>query len=416
MAVSPIGLEVPLGALRRERPPVMLLGGLSLVRSLGLASVPTILATSDLSEVASRSRYVTGICRLPASEPGDRAVIDALLAAGQWLHDALGRKVPLFYANDDHLSLIYCHRQELARHYLLALNEPSLAMALLEKDRFEALSRHCDLPVPRSWEWTGEVEGALENASGPKLVKPLKKTGWRDAAVRRRLVGVGGKALVFEDGRALTAQLRLSGVSDELSIQDYIPGDDRHLYSFHGFADGQSRVLAWFVGRKVRTWPALTGESSFVELVREEALARLGHELTARLGLKGVFKMDFKQHAGDGRFYLLEINARFSLWTYLGAVNGLNLAKVAYDYLVDGRVDAPATYGTRYKWVKLPLDYKAFRELRGKGELGWGRWLASVLLTPTVHHRFSWRDPTPLWSDWTNRASRRLRRWHSTAS
>jgi predicted ATP-grasp superfamily ATP-dependent carboligase len=406
--MSALPVSVVAHKLRRERPPVVVLGGLSLVRSLGRARIPALLATSDPADVSLRSRHVAGLCRLPeASAGGDAAVIDTLVRAGEELHRALGRKVPLFYANDDQLSLIYRHRRELARHYLLLLNDPDLALALLEKDRFEALARQKQLPVPRSWSWTSEGEDELRRAAGAKVVKPRAKTDWKGSAVRQRVLGEG-KALVFESGRELLTRLAAAGLREELQVQDYVPGDDRCLYSFHGYADEHGRLLAWFVGRKIRTFPAHTGESSFVELARHDGLARLGQELTSRLGLKGIFKMDFKQDAGDGRFYLLEINARFSLWNYLGAVNGINLPEVAYEHLVSGEARPPATYGTRRRWIKLPLDYKAFRERRAKGELGWTRWLGSVLFVPSVHHRFAWDDPAPLLWGWAKRVRRRL--------
>jgi predicted ATP-grasp superfamily ATP-dependent carboligase len=407
-------LDVRLAALRRDRPPVVLLGGLSLLRSLQLAAIPAVVAAADPSDPALWSRHLVGRVHLPDAARGERATVDALLAAGRELHGALGVKVPLFYGNDDQLSLIYGYRDELAAHYRLLLNEPALGRDLLEKDRFEVLARAHDLPVPRSWSWHGEGAAALRDAPGPKVVKPRKKTHW-DAAVRQRLLGGEGKALVFASAHELIARVPAAH-AEELSIQDYVPGEDDRLYSFHGYADEQGRLLAWFVGRKVRTFPRHTGESSFLELARDDVLAALGRELGARLGLKGVFKMDFKQDERDGRFYLLEINARFSLWNYLGAANGVNLLAVAYEHLVYGRRPPAAGYRTRYRWLKLAVDYRAFRELHAARALGAAGWLRSIVRSPTVYHCFDWRDPAPLLALWSRRANRLFRRWRFTAS
>src|SRR5206468_1375886 len=107
-----------------------------------------------------------------------------------------------------------------------------------------------------------------------------------------------------------------------------------------------------------------------------------------------VFKIDFKKNPSSGRFYMLEINARFNLWHHLGAVSGVNLPQVAYEFLVNGSAPVPADYSTRYKWVDLTLDRKAFRELRERHEITPARWLRS-LLTPKVYDVFSWTDPSP---------------------
>jgi D-aspartate ligase len=407
-------LDLDLSKLLPERPPAMVLGGLSLVRALGLAGIPCVVATGDPRDPTLRSRYATGACWLPPRGRDAAGAAEALVEAGERLHRVLGRKVPLFYANDDDLELVYTHREALARHYLLALNEPALALALLEKDRFEAVAREHGLPVPRTWSLAPEGRAALGASPGPKVVKPRRKTNWKDSAVRRSFGE--GKALVFATARDLLDSLPAESLADELSVQDYVPGDDRQLLSFHGFADGTGRLLAWFVGRKVRTYPAHTGESSFLELVHDAHVAALGREVAARLALTGIFKMDLKRDPRDGRLYLLEINARCSLWNYLGAVNGMNLPALAYDHLVHGRREGPAGYRTRYRWLKAPLDLKAFRELHAKGELSLARWLASILLGRRVHHRFAWSDPAPLLGGWHRRLGRRLDRWHVTAS
>jgi D-aspartate ligase len=194
-----------------------------------------------------------------------------------------------------------------------------------------------------------------------------------------------------------------------------VPGDDRALWSFHGFADEQSELVEWFIGRKVRTYPALTGDSSYLELAHDEELAALGREVVTRLGLKGIFKMDFKRHATTGRFHLLEINARFNLWHYLGAANGVNLARVAYDYLSTGARPQHKAAKTQYRWLCFKLDWRAYR----RGEVGTRQWLGSLLGARKVYDLFAWTDPLPLFVHLRQqlpRIRRRALRWLSTAS
>src|SRR5258708_2401465 len=101
-----------------KRPPVLLLGGINLVRALGLAGIPAIVASSDRDEPALASRYCTQTLALP---PMDRpeAVVEALLDAGGRLHRSLGRRVPLMYGSDDALELIYAHRERFEACFLL---------------------------------------------------------------------------------------------------------------------------------------------------------------------------------------------------------------------------------------------------------------------------------------------------------
>jgi predicted ATP-grasp superfamily ATP-dependent carboligase len=163
-------------------------------------------------------------------------------------------------------------------------------------------------------------------------------------------------------------------------------------------------------------------------MAREASLEALGREIVRRCPLRGFFKMDFKRDAGSGRWYLLEINARCSLWHYLGAANGIHLMRVAFDYLVEGRRPpvAPA-HGTAVRWLLLGIDYRAYREMAARGALSLPRWLASILLSRNIHGLFAWSDPAPWIASWRRRLRQALerraerlatfvRQWRSTAS
>ncbi len=406
---SRFGLDRDPGRFDRDRPPVLLLGGLDLLRPLGFAGIPAIVASPDPQEPAFVSRYCSGRCLLPPL--GSReSVAQVLLAAGAQLSGALGRRIPLMYGNDDYLSVILSRRKELERHFLLLLNEPEIAEALLEKDRFEALARSRGLTVPRTLTWADSGADALGSAQGPVLVKPRVKLGWDDSAILLRLFGGKGKARVFDSGRAVLGHPLAVQLRDQLTFQEYITGDDRQLWSFHGFADASGATLAWFIGRKLRTYPAHTGMSTYLELAHDDALAALGHQVAARIPLKGVFKIDFKKDARSGRFYLLEINARFNLWHHMAARNGVNLPQVAYEYLVHGVRPEAAPYRTTFRWLCLRLDLQAYRDLASRGELTLRAWLASLLGARMVHDLFSWSDPLPLLRAGSERVRSRLRR------
>jgi predicted ATP-grasp superfamily ATP-dependent carboligase len=420
------GLDIDLRHLRAERPPVLLLGGLPLLRPLGEAGIPVIVGSPYRDDPTFVSRHCTGRMLHPplAAEDG---VAEALLAAGDRLLERFGRRVPLFYGNDDYLNLIYTHREALAQRFLLLLNDREVGDALIDKDRFEAFARSRNLRVPRTLAWDGTGRDALENATGPVLVKPKVKVGWEDSQVYLRLIGSQGKARVFQNGRQVMDHPLARQLKDLLTFQEYVPGSDRQLWSFHGFADENANLLAWFVGQKLRTFPSLTGMSTYLELAHDDELAALGRDITGRVPLKGVFKVDFKRDPGSGRFYMLEINARFNLWHYPAARNGVNLPQVAYDYLVNGTRAAPQPYRTSIRWLCFSLDYRAYRDLASRGELDWPGWIASIVGSRKVYDLFSWTDPVPALRhgcerllSWSRRSlghlKIRLRQWLSTAS
>jgi D-aspartate ligase len=391
--------------------PVVLLGGLNIVRALGLAGIPVIIASSGRRTPSMASRYCAGVIELPPITERE-AVVETLIRASQRLGPA-----PLFYDNDDRLALVQDHRAALAPHFALLLNEPTLADALLEKSRFQAFAEAHGLPVPRRLDWE-----ALDAERGPVLAKPKTRTGWDHSSVRRQLFGGAGKARIFQNGRDARAAVEAlsAPLAAQLSFQEYVPGGDESIWSFHGFAAPGGEVLEWFVGRKIRTWPALTGDSSYLRLARDERLVALGCDLARRLGLTGIFKMDFKRSEATGRYYLLEINTRFNLWHYLGACSGVNLPRVAYEFLTENKIPRHVEPQTRHRWLCMHYDVRAFKHLRARRELTLAAWLLSLAHWPMAYDLFSWRDPKPFVRHWTTKIraalTRRMHRWLATAS
>lgn len=404
-----IGAKFSLEGLSPERPPVVVMGDLTLVRPHGMAGIPVILATRDPHDIALRSRYVHGACVLPpvpsgaAAEEGGQAAAEVeavrwrtaevLLDTGARLHRALGRKVPLVYGSDKDLELIYLHRRALGEHYAFVLNDEELAWGMLDKEQFSTICEAAGVRAPRTLR-PGEGLGALEAMREPLLVKPRRKTSWKD--IQRDLFEGKGKARVFPTRSALLSHPAFARFRDELIIQEHIGGGVGDLVSFHAFADEEGQLLASFCGRKVRTYPAFAGESSLIELTTDAEVDAAGRDIAARLGLKGPFKIDLIRDAESGELYTLEINARYTLWHYLGAVSGVNLPVVAYDLLVHGqRPQLEPRPAPRYRWLNLYRDWMAFREQREDGSLRLRDWLRSVTSPATVYEAFSWQDPGP---------------------
>jgi len=388
----------------RGRPPVLLLAGPVLVRTLGIAGIPLIVASTDATASAFSSRYCGGRCVLASKDDPDALLCD-LLEVGDRLSAQFGRRIPLMYGDDFFLEFIVTHRQPLAERFLFMLPDPHTADALIAKDRFQEFALERGLPVPRSVPWENLAVTAL-----PVLAKPRSKSHWRDSELRERLFIGDSKAVVFPTGREAALQPLIERNRNQLTFQEYVCGDDRQLWSYHGFASDQGKVLASFLGRKLRTSPPVTGESAFIELMHDDERAMFGRQLSERIPLKGPFKIDFKTDSRTGSHALLEINARFNLWHYLGAVNGINLMQIAYDYLLDGGEPGPRAYSTSKRWVCLRNDFRAYRAMAALGELSFVRWVASILSTNIVYNIFAWNDPAPLLMTWLNRFARKARK------
>jgi predicted ATP-grasp superfamily ATP-dependent carboligase len=154
-------------------------------------------------------------------------------------------------------------------------------------------------------------------------------------------------------------------------------------------------VLGHFVGKKIRTFPREAGVSTYLELVIEPRVTTLGLEVVRSLHLVGPIKVDLKRDPRTGRFYVLELNARYNLWHYLGSACGVNLPLLAHADLTGDPCARPSEQRTGVKWLSLGGDLRSFlRSYRPSGELDFVSWLRS-LRGPKVHDVFAWNDPVP---------------------
>ena len=367
------------GAPARTRPAVVLgdmAEALSLIRPLGENGVPVVAVSTADDDLAFRSRYVAGRLVVPGYlPPYEQTSVDALLGLGSAVSAMARGRPPLVYGTNAQLGMLYRHRAELERKFLLVLNDDALAWSLHDKARFVRLCQAAGLRIPatvipRARE---DLAPALARLRFPVVVRP--RTSADAKACRKTFFPEGMPARQFSSAQELLREPALPWVQHRVVVQEDIAAAAQDLLSFHGFVAPDGRLLAWFCGRKLPGTAAdvhaKVGGGAVIELCADAPLAAFGREVVERLGLRGPFSIDIVRHPESGQLHVLEVHAHFNLWHHLGAAHGVNLPLLAYQYLVEGRSPlASPRYRPRLRWL-------AGRRHRA---------------------RFSWRDPVPYFS------------------
>ena len=372
---------------------VVAYGGLSLLRCFTDPNTPVTVVDSDPESLTLHSKYARSkqMIACPRLQP-QQAVADLI---------TLGRRFAtrpmLTFDNEPMLLLASRHRQALSNYYRILLPDSELVEDLTCKLRFAALAERLDLPVPKSMIPRSDTtaDEIAQQVGIPCVLKPNSHTGrYREAVEEER--GFVYKVLQADTPDELRQQYqKMRQYCESFVVQQYIPGDDTTLYSVHAYLDRNGKSLGCFVGRKIRTCPKGCGGSTYLELVHYPELAELGIQLLRQMNAVGPMKIDFKRDPQTNRWLILECNARFTLWNYLGAASGINLPKVALADLYEQPVTVPTTYRTNVRWLAFGNDFRVFvREYRPQGDWTWPRWLWS-LRTKKVHEVFAWRDPKP---------------------
>jgi D-aspartate ligase len=381
-----------------QEPLALVMGDVDLVRALGLAGIPcAFLGQRD--DAARYSRHVR--VTLPWLEhwQHEDELVAALLRFGH-----AQREPPVLYPQTDAaLLLVSHHRERLGEAFRFVLADADLIDQLADKGRFQTLAERNGLPVPPAdrVDWTPGRRRHVPAVPFPAVVKPaVRGHAWTVA------VADGGKALRvggLDEWIAMEPELAEQG-SDVL-VQELVTGPETAIESYHAYVDENGATVGAFTGRKIRTFPPHYGFSTAVEIVDLGDVAALGSDVLARLGVRGVAKVDFKRDGG-GCLRLLEVNPRFTLWHHPAAVAGVNVPALVHADLT-GRPRPPGRRPVRQvAWCNPLTDLRAARE-EGMSPLMWLRWAR----TSEAMSGLSRDDPLPFVLGTVRKAvSRRVRR------
>jgi D-aspartate ligase len=364
----------------RHVPIACVMGGMDLVRPLGRVGIRcAVVARPGSPALYSRFTDAT-LTRDDFSERGEE-LVDTLVQFG-----ATEPEAPiLFYEEDAQLLLVSRHREKLARTFRFVIAAPGLVEGLVDKSQFATLAACLGLPVPATRILApGTPVGDLK-LRFPIIIKPLMRSpAWDAVADAHKAIQLDTPALLH------SLWPRLAGLGQPLLAQEFVPGPETAIESYHVYVDRTGTIAAEFTGRKIRTYPTTCGHSTALEISDAADVRREGRAATERLGLSGVAKFDFKR-GPDGRLHLLEVNPRFNLWHHLGAVAGVDIPAFVYADLVG--LPRPRRQKARVgaRWCSIWKDFPAARA-SGVPVTQWLPWMLGC----DAKSAAAWDDPMPL--------------------
>jgi len=354
------------------------MGDMDLLRPLAIAGIPCA-AVSRPGVPSLYSRYAQSRLAWNDYADGAESLLEALLRFGK----AQSEPPVLFYQEDGQILFVSRYRKRLAEAFRFIAADPDLIEDLLDKGRFQALAERHHLPVPAALRFDpAAIEASDLGLRFPVVIKPLTRLDrWNDlCGLRKALFAENAEVL-----RHLWPQLREVGL--ELLAQEFVPGAESRIESYHCYVDHRADIAAEFSGRKIRTYPVSFGHTTALEITDAEDVRRLGRSVVEKLSLAGVAKLDFKRDP-HGDLRLLEINPRFTLWHHPGAIAGVNIPALVYADLVGLPRPSATRARAGVRWCRVWKDFPAARAA-GLPLTDWLPWVLGC----EAKSALSWDDP-----------------------
>lgn len=332
-----------------DRPPALVFqvsyaNGLGVIRDLGRAGVPVLGLDDNAESLGFSSRHAAGML-CPSPKQDEDAFVGFL--------EELGRRLPqrgvLFPTHDEFIWPLSRHAQRLERWYRIPFARWDVMARLYDKrEQLEAAWRAgIDTPRTAFIDRAADLEPAVAAVTYPAVLKPVDSLAFK-LRFHRHLIDIENPARLEEVW---------PDVSDlgTLMLQERIPGDDGELFTVGSYLDAESRPLAVFTGHKIRQHPTGAGSARLAVSEWDADLAEAGLRLLRELSYHGVSQVEFKRDVRDGRYCLMEVNARHWMWHQLATACGVNLSLVAYSdaigkpFLAPRQMDGP-------RWVVATKD------------------------------------------------------------
>jgi len=371
----------------QERHPAIVLqvswaNGLDIIRDLAAAGVPLLALDDNPRALGLHSRLAAGmVC------PDPREDEEAFIVFLEQLGPRLPQRAVLFPTHDQYIWPISRHAQRLEPWYLIPFSRWQTMQRLHDKrEQLETAQRvGVDIPKTVFVDDDTDLARGADEIGFPAIFKPVESLAFK-TRFRRHVLEIASRDELLR----VYDKVRDCGT---LMLQDIVPGGDEELYTLGSYLDAQSRPLAQFTGHKLRQHPPRFGHVSMAVSLWVPELAEAGLRLLHELGYHGVSQVEFKRDPRDGRYRLMEVNARHWMWHSLATACGVNLSLAAYrDAIGDPYVARRQNDGL--KWVVSLTDARdAFSRWR-KGDEKLVPWLKSYRGVK-VDGLYSLKDPLP---------------------
>ena len=357
--------------------------GLAIARSLGRRKIPVCII-DDQHPISTYSRYATRVVR--AKDLRDPLkTVESVLEIG---HRFNLRDWVLFPTRDETVMAFALYRDRLAEFFRVTTPPWETTQLAWDKANTYKVAEELGIPAPRTWTVQSASELRSLYSYLPLAIKPAIKEHF--------FYSTGDKAWRAETPEQLHELFRAAAEKIKLSeilIQEIIPGDGECQVSYGVFfRDGHSHSS--LVARRLRQHPREFGRAAtYVETAEIPEIEELSERFLKAINFYGIAEVEFKQDSRDGRYKILDVNARAWGFHGLGQVAGVDFPYLLFADQM-GYPIHPCRAKAGVGWLRLLTDIPtALTDILG-GHLSFGKYLQSIRNTKT-ESVLSWDDPFP---------------------
>lgn len=292
------------------------------------------------------------------------------------------QKLLLIGTDDLYVRLIIEQREALQEDFLFNyIDEELMNRVYIKKNFYELCAKHgIDTPSTYFHSCLSD-EPFTDRVLFPVIIKPSDGVQY----YRHPFEGLQKiyKVDSYEEINHIIGLVKASGYTEDLIIQDFIPGDDTYMWDAVYYANqhGKPQLITFAqVALQERAMTAIGNYTALITRYHEEMMTKLA-KFSEEIGYVGYGNFDLKYDERDGKFKVFEVNIRQGRSSYYITQCGENMAKYLVDDLVYSK-EKPLKYLDKHflftvvpkavlkKFVYNPEMQKEIRSLIKAGNYG----------------------------------------------
>jgi len=360
--------------------------GLSNTRSLGEAGIP-VFVVDNKDCIAKYSKYCTKYFRCPDYDKDDLAWFLIDLAKKEDI-----RSWVLLPSNDHAVYTVSRNKSKLEEYYNIITPGLEVIDIIYNKAKLIDIARDFKIPVPTTYKMKSYDDEDLDRIKFPVILKGCFGLSFYKAIRKKGLL-----ANTRHDLKVHLKKISESYDVNKVLIQELIDsGYNNKVISFTAFSIKGEIKTSW-TGEKIREHPHMFGTATFAGSTTCLPCYNQSAELLNALDFTGVCEIEYIWDYHSKEYKLIEINPRTWLWVGLAKAEGVDYARIIYDYANGKLKSYPERTGPQRYWINPVTDFVFSLLSILKLRLNPVDYFKSILVKGKVNALFAKNDFMPAW-------------------
>ena len=265
------------------------------------------------------------------------------------------KKILAIGCGDSYVKAIATSRDNLAENVIVPYADYAFLDSLMDKERFYELCEKHGVDYPHTFVATiDNYKDAKMPFSAPYILKPANQVMYYEHKFP-------GQKKVFlldteEELRATLVKTYDAGYTDNMIIQEFIPGDDTNMRVLTSYSDKNASVRMMCLGHVLleEHTPYGIGNHAVIITENNDELYAKFKKLLEEINYTGFSNFDIKYDPRDGKYKAFEINTRQGRSNFYVTGSGHNVAKLFVEDFVYNREIPEDISRDEHLWMVVP--------------------------------------------------------------